>query len=64
MTATAPAPGFATLVREFFCGRLIAQQNVSTRTVASYRDTFRLLLHFFAECRGRPLTAVAVHRCS
>jgi site-specific recombinase XerD len=60
MTATATAPGFATLVREFFCGRLIAQQNVSTRTVASYRDTFRLLLHFFADCRGRPPTAVTL----
>src|SRR3954469_8258199 len=60
MTATATAPGFATLVREFFCGRLIAQQNVSTRTVASYRDTFRLLLHFFAESRGRPPTALTL----
>lgn len=60
MTATATVPGFATLVREFFCGRLIAQQNVSTRTVASYRDTFRLLLHFFAECRGRPPTALTL----
>jgi integrase/recombinase XerD len=60
MTTTAIAPSFATLVREFFCGRLIAQQNVSTRTVASYRDTFRLLLHFFAECRDRPPTALTL----
>jgi len=30
MTSTAIAPNFATLVREFFCGRLIAQQNVSS----------------------------------
>ena len=58
MTTTTAAPGFATLVREFFCGRLIAQQNVSTRTVASYRDTFRLLLNFFTECRGRPPTTL------
>jgi integrase/recombinase XerD len=60
MTTTTAVPDFATLVREFFCGRLIAQQNVSTRTVASYRDTFRLLLNFFAECRGRPPTALAL----
>jgi site-specific recombinase XerD len=60
MTTTTAVPGFATLVREFFCGRLIAQQNVSTRTVASYRDTFRLLLNYFAECRGRPPTALTL----
>ena len=52
MNPTAIIPGFATLVREFFCQRLIAQQNASARTVASYRDTFRLLLNFFAESPG------------
>ena len=60
MTTTTAVPGFATLVREFFCGRLIAQQNVSTQTVASYRDAFRLLLNFFTECRGRPPTALTL----
>jgi site-specific recombinase XerD len=60
MTTTTAVPGFAALVREFFCGRLIAQQNVSTRTVGSYRDTFRLLLNFFAECWGRPPTALTL----
>src|SRR5882757_9694091 len=60
MSSTTILPGFATLVREFFCQRLIAQQNASARTVASYRDTFRLLLNFFAECRGRPPTALSL----
>jgi integrase/recombinase XerD len=60
MTATADTLAFATLVRQFFCGRLIAQQNASARTVASYRDTFRLLLAFFAESRGRPPSALVV----
>ena len=60
MTAQADTPGFATLVRQFFCGRLVAQQNASARTVASYRDTFRLLLNFFAECRGRPPSALSM----
>src|SRR3954454_9681375 len=60
MTTTAASPDFATLVREFFCGRLIAQQNVSARTVTSYRDTFRLLLNYFAECRGRPPTSLGL----
>jgi integrase/recombinase XerD len=60
MTATADTLGFATLVRQFFCERLIAQQNASSRTVASYRDTFCLLLGFFAGNRGRPPTALSI----
>jgi integrase/recombinase XerD len=60
MTATADTLAFATLVRQFFCQRLIAQQNASARTVASYRDTFRLLLAFFAENRGRSPAAIGI----
>jgi site-specific recombinase XerD len=37
---------FPTLLQDFFCQRLINQQNASPRTVASYRDSFRLLLRF------------------
>lgn len=36
----------ARLLQRFFYERLIAQQHVSSRTVASYRDTFRLLLNY------------------
>lgn len=47
---TAPAarlsPHFSTLVQDFFCQRLLAQKNASPRTVAAYRDTFRLLLRY------------------
>jgi len=39
-------PDFSNLVRDFFCDRLINQQNVSPHTVAAFRDTFRLLLAF------------------
>ncbi len=46
MTSPRRTPNFATLVREFFCDRLINQQNVSPHTVAAYRDSFRLLLGF------------------
>ena len=60
MSTTVIIPSFASLVREFFCQRLIAQQNSSARTVASYRDTFRLLLNFFAECRDRPPTVLTL----
>ena len=36
----------ATVVQAFFLERLIAQRNASRQTVAAYRDSFRLLLHF------------------
>jgi site-specific recombinase XerD len=37
---------FATLLERFFLERLMRQRQVSPHTVSSYRDTFRLLLHF------------------
>jgi integrase/recombinase XerD len=49
MTTSSSAPSFAALVQEFFCQRLMAQRNASPETVASYRDTFRLLLGFAEE---------------
>jgi len=39
--ATLPA-----LLQSFFTERLLTQRQVSTHTIASYRDTFRLLLRF------------------
>ncbi len=47
-------PGFATLVRDFFCERLLNQQSVSPHTVAAYRDAFRLLLTFLQRRRRVP----------
>jgi site-specific recombinase XerD len=44
--STTISPAFSTLVQEFFCQRLLAQRNASPRTIASYRDAFRLLLRF------------------
>jgi len=37
---------FPALLEKFFTYRLIAQRRVSQHTIASYRDTFRLLLQF------------------
>ena len=37
---------FPTLLERFFTQRLIAQRQASPHTIASYRDTFRLLLRF------------------
>lgn len=39
-------PTFAKLLQDYFCQRLIAQRDASQATVASYRDTFRLLLGY------------------
>lgn len=46
MTTNASQTSFPTLVHDFFCNYLMAQRNMSPQTVASYRDTFRLLLPF------------------
>ena len=35
-----------TLLQSFFTTRLMTQRKVSPHTIASYRDTFRLLLQF------------------
>ena len=37
---------FAMLLERFFLERLLRQRQASPHTVASYRDTFRLLLKF------------------
>jgi site-specific recombinase XerD len=41
------------LLETFFCHRLPSQQAVSTHTLGSYRDTFRLLLRFIEHKTGR-----------
>ena len=42
-------PTFASLVQEFFTDYMVQQRALSSRTVASYRDTFVLLLRFAEE---------------
>lgn len=53
MKARSLSPNFATLVHEFFCDRLMQQQNVSPQTIASYRDTFCLLLDYLQRVRRK-----------
>ena len=48
MTLIAPT------LQAFFTERLIKQRNASPRTIASYRDTLRLLLCFVRDTTGRP----------
>jgi len=54
MTNLDPAARFSVLVQQFFLDRLIEQRNVSPRTVASYRDTFRLLFRFTQKYLRKP----------
>jgi integrase/recombinase XerD len=44
---------FASLLQRFFTDRLLGQLAASQQTVASYRDTFRLLLRYTAKHLGR-----------
>jgi integrase/recombinase XerD len=50
------AANFPALLQSFFTTRLLAQRKVSSHTIASYRDTFRLLLQF-AQKRLRKVPA-------
>lgn len=57
MTAT---PTFPTLLQDFFHQHLIAQRQASPRTVASYRDAFRLLLTYARDRLHKPPSAVTL----
>ena len=47
------APTLPVLLESFFTQRLMAQRQVSPHTIASYRDTFRLLLNFAQKQCGK-----------
>ena len=53
----ATSPTFATLVQEFFTDYMVQQRDLSPRTVASYRDTFVLLLRY-AQQQGKEPNSV------
>ncbi len=57
MTAT---PTFPTLLQDFFHQHLLAQRQASPRTVASYRDAFRLLLTYAHDRLHKPPSAVTL----
>lgn len=54
-----PSCSIATLIERYFIERLVRQRNVSAHTIASYRDTFRLLFKF-AQARLRKPPSVLV----
>lgn len=57
MTTTANLPG---LLQRFFTDRLLGQLGASPHTVACYRDAFRLLLRYAAECLRRPPSRLGI----
>jgi integrase/recombinase XerD len=52
------APSFSKLVQSFFAEHLVQQRALSPRTVAAYRDTFRLLLTFAEKTTGKSPTRI------
>ena len=53
-------PGLAALMQRFFTGHLAISFGASPHTIASYRDSFRLLLRFAARQRGCQPTGLEI----
>ena len=53
-------PSFAALLQAYFTERLVGQRNASPHTIASHRDTFRLLLGFAQKALKKDPTALAL----
>lgn len=60
MKPKSAAASFAALVQGFFCQHLIQQRNASAQTIASYRDTFRILLGYLQKVRKKQPSAIKV----
>ncbi len=54
-----PQTTFASVLTRFFTQRLMAQRHASPHTIHSYRDTFRLLLHFAKARLGKEPSQLA-----
>ena len=55
-----PSGNVATLIERYFTEQLMRQRDVSTNTIASYRDTFRLLFTFAQARLHKPPSALAL----
>ena len=53
-------PNFGILLERFFTQRLMQQRQASAHTIASYRDTFKLLLQFVQKCLRKAPSALAL----
>lgn len=56
-----PICNVSTLIERYFVERLMRQRNVSTNTIASYRDTFRLLFRYAQMRLRKPPSALALN---
>jgi integrase/recombinase XerD len=54
------SPSFSALLQSFFTDRMLGQRNASPHTIASYRDTFRLVLEFAQRSLYKPPSILAV----
>ena len=54
------APDFPELLQSFFSSRLLTQRRASPHTIATYRDTFRLLLQFAHKRLAKPPSEVVL----
>lgn len=52
--------GFPVLLQDFFQRRLVAERGASAHTIASYRDTFELLLRYTEQSTGRTPSALTL----
>jgi site-specific recombinase XerD len=57
---SAPNVSFPALLQDFFQRRLVAERGVSAHTIASYRDSFELLLRYAEQRTGRTASALAL----
>jgi site-specific recombinase XerD len=55
-----PQIGFPALLQSFFQQRLVAQRGASAQTIASYRDTFELLLRYPEQATQRSPSALGL----
>jgi integrase len=55
-------PNFSSLLQRFFTDRLLGQLGASSHTVASYRDSFRLLLRFASQRFGRSPSNLSIEQ--
>jgi len=53
-------PSFSALLQAYFTDRLVGQRNASPHTIASHRDTFRLLLGFAQQALKKAPPALAI----
>jgi integrase/recombinase XerD len=60
MRKSGPTPSFAMLLQTFFVEHLTHHRAVSPRTIAAYRDSFRLLLQFAKQHIGKLPTALTL----